>query len=128
VQLAPQRRVAAPIELVVHDDGFGHEGCAVAVVTLEVVTTHRVGKDRRLPRDIAGDGARVRIDEQLCGIAPVSLRRVPRPVDAEAVPLARPDVGQVEMPAMRCPFRQVHARRRPPRLVEQAQLDPFSDL
>ena len=79
VQLPAQRAVAFPVERVVDDDGFRHERRAVGVVALQVVAAERVGEDRRVPPDVAGDRARVGIDQQLGGVAAMPLRRIPRP-------------------------------------------------
>jgi hypothetical protein len=123
VQLAAERPVAAPVERAVDDDRLGHVRTAVGVVALQVVAAQRIGEHGRVPVDVPGDGAGIRIDEQLRRIAAVPLRRLPWTVDAKTVTLARADTGQVAVPAERGALRQVDARFTA-LLVEETELDP----
>src|SRR5690606_29183363 len=57
---------------------------------------------------------------------PVSVQRIPRTVDAESVPLAGPDAGQVAMPAERGPLRQLDPGLAP-LIVEETEIVPLGD-
>ena len=81
---------------------------------------------RRVPLDLAGDGASVRVEQQLRGIAPLPGRRIPRSVDPKAVALAGLDAGQVALPHERITLLEIEPRL-PARVVEQAHLDRISD-
>jgi hypothetical protein len=127
VQLAKQRLIALPVEPVVDDDRFRHVRSAVGVVALEIVAAERIRKHRRRPVDLAADGARVRIDQQLRRIAAVSLSGIPGAVHAESVALAGADAAQVAVPAERGPLLEVETGLTA-LLIEEAQLDAVGDL
>jgi len=110
MQSAAQRPVALPVEGVIDDDRSGHVRRAVAIVALEIVAAERVGKDGGGPLDLSGDRLRVRIHEELGGIAAMSPGRIPRAIDAETVALAGPDPRQVAMPGERGALRQFDDR------------------
>src|SRR5690606_24246705 len=69
------------------------------------------------------DRLAVRVEQQLRRVAAVPLARIERPVDPVPVPLARTHPGQVAVPDEPVHLGQLLPRL-PPRLVEQAQLDP----
>ena len=79
-------------------------------------------EDRLAPGDVPVDGCRMGVEQELGGIAAQPVGRIPRAVYPQAVPLARPDVGQVSMPDVSRSFRQRDALLRSVR-VEQAELD-----
>src|SRR5690349_22167235 len=127
VELPARRSVVAPVEAVINDHGLRDIGCAIALVALQVVATKRIRKHRVVPRDVAADRLRVRIDQQLCRIAPQPLYRVPSPVDAETVALTWSDTRKIPVPAERGTFRQTNT----PLLtgaIEQAEIDRLCDL
>ncbi len=66
------------------------------------------------------------IEEELRRVAAPAARRVPGPVDAEAVALAGPDAGDVAVPAEGGALGEVGAALAA-RLVEEAELDPHGD-
>src|SRR5262249_27295762 len=117
------RSVASPFEGAVDDHRLRHVGRAVAIVAGEVglgiadaIPEHLV-----VPFDLAFDGARVRIEEELGRVEAVALRRLPRAVDAIAVAEPRPHSGQVDVPDLTCLFGHRNARLSSV-LVEHAEL------
>jgi hypothetical protein len=86
----------------------------------------RVPVQRGIPAQLAVEGLRVRVDQELAGIAAVPAGRIVRAVDAEAVALSRADAREVAVPDVGIDLREVDARLGPA-LVEQAQLDPLRD-
>ncbi len=64
----------------------------------QIAGGHVVRKDWRLPVDVAGDGFRVGIDEQLMGVEAQALLRLPRAFHAIAVTLPRLDVADEPVP------------------------------
>src|SRR5688572_3817464 len=100
VNVPAQRPIALPVERIVDDDGLRHIRSAVRVVALEIVSTERIGKYRGVPLDGAGDGAGIRVHEQFGRIAPVTLGRIPRAMDAKAVSLAGAYAAQIPVPAV----------------------------
>ena len=128
-----QCREALDVQLV--DDGGvpGHVRPGVVTPRERVVGQHRArhagggvrtraGIDARIVDEIALDGARVRIDEQLGRIVEQPAGRVERTVDAEAVTLAGADAGQVAVPYVIRAVAQRHPRLGAG-LVEQADRD-----
>ena len=72
---------------------------AVPIVSLGVVATHQiVGKDRRLPADVARQRLGVRVHQQLVRVETQPLLRLPRPFHPIAVTLAWLDVADQPMP------------------------------
>ena len=126
VQRRTWRAVVRPVEERVVDDALRHVRCAVVVVT-GVFVALVVGEARLVPVDIAVDRLRVRVEEQLRRVAPQARRRIPRPVYAVAVALARHHARKVGVPAEGVDLVQPY-----PGLgavvVEQAQLDSLGDL
>ena len=106
VQLAPRRTIAAPVKRIVDDDRLRHERRAVAIVALQVVAAERIGKDSVVPLDAAGDRLCVRIHQQLCRIAALPLRRIPRAMHAISVLLPGANSRQVSVPAEGRSFRK----------------------
>jgi len=105
VQFPAQRAVAFPVERVVHDDRFRHERTTIRIVSHLIIAAEWVGKDRGVPVDVAGDRTRIGINQELCRIAPMSLRRVPRAVHPEPVSLTGLDPAEISVPAVRCALR-----------------------
>ncbi len=79
-------------------DGVRHERQRVARVGRAVRVVADLAADRRVVHEFAGEAPGVRVDEQLRGVVPQAGGRVPRPVDAEAVPLAGTDARDVAVP------------------------------
>ena len=119
--------ITFPVEGIVDDDGFWRVRRVVVVVALEIVSAERIGKHRRVPGDAAGNGARVGIDEELCGIAAESVCGIPGPVHPKAVTLAGADAAKVRVPAERGPLGKVDARLVSV-AIEQAQLHTLGDF
>ena len=117
--------VVTPVEVVADDDRARHVRSAVHLVAPSR-RGHLVAEDGRPPLDGAVDGAGVGVQEQLVRVAAPPGPRVPGPVDAVAVALARSDAGQVAVPAVAGHLRQVDAAL-PTIVVEEAQLDAFRD-
>ncbi len=87
-------------------------------------TTQAVGKDRRVPVDLAADRARIRVDQQLVRVETHPFARRVAAVHAVAVQLARTDPLQIPVPDVARLLGQCHARRFfAVRLIEEAQLD-----
>src|SRR5580693_4132209 len=86
--------LAMPIEVWIHDDGFRHEGRAIAFVEAEVVSlcADRVSEHRGVPRQLSGVGSRVRVEQQLVGIEAVSGLRLIGAMHAKAVKRRWPDL------------------------------------
>ena len=126
VQRRARVAVVVPVEVRVGDDGLGHERRAVVVVAAvgvaEVVREHGL-----VPLDLALERLGVGVEQQLGRVAAVAVLGRVGAVDAEAVALARADVGEVAVPAEGRRLGQVDARLGAV-LVEQAQLDALGDL
>src|SRR6187200_1869487 len=127
VQLPAKRSITFAVEGIVDDDGFWGVRRIVVTVALEIVSAERIGKHRLVPLDAAGNGARVGIDEELCGIAAESDCGIPGPVHPKAVTLAGADAAKVCVPAERGPLGKVDARLVSV-AIEQAQLHTLGDF
>src|SRR5688572_33432990 len=93
--------VTVPVVAVVDDDGLRHRSRAVRRVGLEVLAAaEAVAEDLLSESHLPLDGARIRIEEELRGLAAQPARRVVLAVDAVAVPLPGPDRGEVAVPAV----------------------------
>jgi hypothetical protein len=123
----PRPWLVAPVERLVGDDHrVRDEWRGVVVVTDQVVTQVRhfrpmVPEHRGVVAELAGDRARVRVEEQLGRVVSPPQRGLPRAVHAEAVALAWSHSGHGPVPHVEGDV----AQRQPPlhtRLVEQAQL------
>ena len=86
---------------------LGMNGALSSLVGPAVGIADVVGEHGRSPLDLAGDGTRVRVEQQLRRVAAVALVRRPRAVDAEAVALAGAHPRHVAVPAMTGRFREV---------------------
>ena len=117
--------VVLPVEVpAIDDDGFGNARSGVFVVPLKVVAGGDVvGKDRRLPVDVTGDGLGVGIDEELGLVEAVALLRGPGPVDTIAVSLPGFDVADEAVPDEGGVLTQLHAVDLGAFLVEEADKD-----
>ena len=84
---------AAPLEVGIDDDGFRHEGRAVALVEGEVVAlgADRVAEHGGIPGQQAGMGARIRVEQQLVWIEAMTLLGRVRPVGAKPIASRRSD-------------------------------------
>ena len=88
-------RVALPVEVVVHHHAAGHAGGGVALVhALHAVDEH-VADERRVPVDLAGEGAGVGVDEELVRVEAQAPLGHPGAVGAKAVEGARREGGHV---------------------------------
>jgi hypothetical protein len=94
------RAVAAPIERGVDHDPLRHAERAVRVVHDPVVPRliERVGEGMGVPPNRSGQGARIRIDQQLGRVEPEPAGRLIGSVDPIAVVLARSDPVDVAVP------------------------------
>ena len=95
-----RRSVVAPVERGIDDHALRHPGGAVGRIEGEVglLVVRRVAGDRLLPVDLAPHRLGVGIDEELAGVAAVSLGRVVGAVDAQTVERSRPKVADVAVP------------------------------
>ncbi len=120
VVTAPGQPVVAPVEVGIdHDRGHGVRR-RVQVVALvgrvEVVAVHLLA-----PGDRSADRLRVRVEQQLRGVAPLAALGRVGAVRAEAVPLPGHDAGHVRVPHERVTLPQFHRRLRAV-VVQQTQL------
>ena len=114
-------RVAFPVEGALGDHALGHGRCGVEVIEpfriVQIVSEHRLA-----PRDLPVDGRRVGVEQELGGIAPQPVPRIPGTLHPQAVALARPDIRQEAVPDMGRSLRQ-----RDPLLgsvpIKEAELD-----
>src|SRR6185503_14548491 len=98
---AAERDVALPVEPLVDHDAVRDRGGRVAGVRLVLLAREVREGARAVVRDRPVDRLRVRVDQELCGIEPVSRARIPGAVHPVAVALARADAGQVGVPDVR---------------------------
>ena len=122
-----QELVALPVERRVDHDGLRDRRGVVRLVHDEVVAVRVAERAALDPADRPLDRLRVRVDQQLVRVEPVTLLRRPGPVDAVPVALARPDAGQVAVPVVSRHARQLVAGL-DVGLVEEAQLDSLRVL
>jgi hypothetical protein len=122
-----RRPVVAPVEPGGGHDRPGDVGRAVAAVGRPVGVTEAVAEDRLVPDQVADDGLRVRVEQQLAGVAAQPALGVVRPVDAVAVALAGLDARVVAVPDVAGDLGQLDPGLAAA-LVEQAQLDLVRDL
>ena len=94
----------------------------VALLGLEVVA-----EDRRVPVDLAVDGLRVRVEQQLVRVAALALGGVVGAVHAEAVALTGVDAGQEGVPDVAVHLGEADALL-VALVVEEAQLDLLGHL
>jgi hypothetical protein len=84
-----------PVEIRIDHHGLGHERSAVLFVGRPVRVVEVVREHRLVPSHLTIDGPRIRVEQQLGEIIAVALLGSPRPMNAKAVPLPRPDVRQI---------------------------------
>ena len=89
--------VVTPVEEAIAHDGLRDVGCAVGGVGLGGVV-EVVPEAGRVPVDVARNGLRIGVEQQLAGVAASTASRIPRTVDPIPVALAGSDVGQIGMP------------------------------
>ncbi len=121
----PGTGIVSPVEVIAADDRARHERRTVRLVA----PSRRcdiMAEDGRSPLDGAIDGAGIGVEEQLARVAAAPGGRVPRPVDAVAVALARSDAGKVAMPAVAGHLGQVDAALSTI-VVEETELDTLCD-
>ncbi len=121
--------VVAPRERRVDDRGQRRVRGVVAIVEA-VRCADREAEHAVVPAHVPADRLGVGIEDQLGRVEPVALTQVVRPVDAVAIELAGPDLGEVPVPDLLGALPQRDAVRLFPRVgrVEQAQLDGRSVL
>ena len=114
-----------PLEARIDNDTFGHKGRAIPFVESEIVHRfHLVSEQRRVPGQLTGVTAGVRIKQKLIGIESVARLRLIRSVDAISIDGGRSNVRQITVPDLVGVFRQYDAFEFAfASLVEQAQLD-----
>ena len=121
-----RRAVVAPVEERVDHHRLRHARRGVVVVAA-VGVAEVVAEQRLVPLEVAVDGFRVRVDQQLVRVAPVPGGRVVGPVHPVAVALTGFDGRQKAVPD-----EAVHLVQRHPGLgavgVEEAQLHLLGDL
>ncbi len=113
---------AVPVEVGIDDRALRHERRAVALVEGQVVSfrADRIAEHGRVPDELAGVSARVRVEQELVRIEAVSGLGLERPVGAKPVEGAGADAGDVAVKDFVGVFRQlepvdlapVRARRR----------------
>src|SRR5947199_7996112 len=106
VRLRARMSVIAPIEKRIDHHRLWHERRAVFIIGSTVRIVEEMGKDRLVPLHLAFNRPRVRIEQQLGRIAAMSFRWGPGSVDSKAVALARPEIGQIAVPAKASYLRQ----------------------
>src|SRR4051812_33698780 len=99
--------------------------CAVGLVLLGRVV-EAIAEARLRPVDLPVHCLRIGVEQQLGGVAALTLCRVVGAVYSIAVQLARLDPLEVAVPDERVDLRELDAGLL--RAVEQAQLDAFGDL
>ncbi len=118
--------VVAPVEERVDHHRLRHARRGVVVVAA-VGVAEVVAEQRLVPLEVAVDRLRVRVDQQLVGIAPLSCGRIVGPVHPVAVALTRLDGRQKAVPD-----EAVHFVQRHPGLgavgVEEAEFHLLGDL
>ena len=121
----PRAAVALPVEEGVDDDGV--HGCLGGVSALETEgVVWLVGEKVERILELSLDGLGVGVEEKLGGVAAQAVSRIPRPVDAVAVAVARAHLRHVHVPHV-----GVHLGHRDAHfveiVVEQAQRDCGGD-
>ena len=119
-----RRPIVSPSARWIDDDRSGHARRAVRLAHGEVSLfgTDLIAEDRVVRTDLAGDAARVWIDDQLVGVEAVAALGLPGPVHAVSVELTGAQLWKVAVPYGVGAFAQRHALLAP-RIVEQAQID-----
>ena len=86
-----------PVEVGIDDGAFRHETRAVPLVEGQVVPlgADGVAEHGGVPDELAGVGARIRVEQELVRIEAMSGLGLERPVSAEPVKRAGSDVGDV---------------------------------
>ena len=122
--------ILAPCERGVDHHALRHRARAVAFVEGEVLVRmpDLVAVDRVAPSDRSAHRPRVRIEEQLVRVEPMTLSRLPRSVHPVAVEAAGSHIREVGVPEEVGPVRErdplgLHGVVRP---VEQAEVDPVA--
>ena len=126
-----RRPVVAPAECGIDDLTLRHTRCVVASVERQVATrvADPVAEVRIAPGERPDDRFRVRIDQQLVGIESVAVLGLVGSVDAVAVQLTRPDLGQVAVPDLVGPLPEPHALELAAAArIEQGQIDGLRAL
>ncbi len=125
---APLDAVVVPEEEVVEHDALGRARRVVARVDRALLAGAALHErpHGRAPVDLAGDGARVGVEDDLRRVEAVPLPRLVRPVDAVSVELPRRHPGHVPVEDVRAALgqRQRLALDRARGLVEEAEVDP----
>ena len=101
--------IVGPVEIRVGHHAAGHEGGAVGRLRAAVGVVEGVGEDGLVPAQVALDGLGIGIEQQLGGVAALSLLGRPRAVHAVAVALAGRRAGDVAVPHEAGRLRQVEA-------------------
>jgi hypothetical protein len=126
VVLVAWRAVVAPVEERVDD--HGEHGVAQRVRGVELCRVLEVvGVQRRVAVDLAVDRLGVRVQQELCGVAAMTLGEIERTVNPEAIALARLDRGDEAVPHI-----PVHLGQLDPGLTafvgDKADLNPVRNL
>ena len=121
-----RRPVVSPVEALVGHDAFHHPGCAVAAIKREIRArrVHTMAEQRVRPFQLAGDTARVGIEQQLVRIEAIAALWLIRAVGAEAIEQPDLRVRQVTVPHLVGEFGQRISCDLPLALwIEQAEID-----
>ena len=127
VPRAAQELIALPLERLVDHDRLRDRRCVVARVDHEVVAVRVGERAPAIPEHRPFDRLCVGVDQELVRIEPVAPLRRPRPVDAVAVELPRPDTVEVAVPVVGGLPRQLTSCLDAGG-VEEAQLDALGVL
>jgi hypothetical protein len=119
--------IISPIEGRIDDDRLRHKGGTVILVGWSPGFVKGVRKDCLIPIDPSFDCFRIRIEQQLCRIAPVPLFGPPWTVDAKAVTLPGAYFREIAVPAEGSNFRKID-RGLVPLFVKEAEFNLFSHL
>ena len=131
VPRAPGPLVTLPIKRRIDHDRLGDRRRIVFLITHQIsviLAGNRIRMDvGRRPVHGPVDRQRVRVDQQLVGVEPISVLRRPRPLHPVAISLARADTRQIAVPMKRRALAQRQTRLGAI-VVEQTQLDAFGVL
>ncbi len=126
VVVRPRRPVVAPVEVRIDHHRSHHVRRGIHVIAL-LRTPEAIAVDGLAPVHRAAHGLRVRVEQQLGGVAPLPPLRLVRAVRPEAVPLPRHDARQIGVAHERVALAQLHRRLRAV-VVQQTQLDALGGL
>ena len=105
----------------------GNKGGAVVIVYGPLRIVEPIGEDGFIPLNFSLHGLGVRIEQEFCRIASLTVLGRPGTVNPIAVTLPRLQIGQISVPAEAAHFGKVHACLFPV-LIEKTEFNFFSNL